>query len=133
MAAGGDYSYFSLDPNIFWLYATPLPGQTPEAIELALLAEIELLKSEAVPAEELERAKNQVEANFAWRQDSVHSRASSLARFEVIGSWRLEERYVPAIRALTAADIQRVARTYFPVDRKNGATLLPADAAPVAK
>ena len=38
LGAGGDYSYFSLDPNLFWLYATPLPGQTPEVIEQALLA-----------------------------------------------------------------------------------------------
>ena len=45
LGAGGDYSYFSLDPNLFWLYATPLPGQTPEVIEQALLAEVELVKA----------------------------------------------------------------------------------------
>ncbi len=50
------------------------------------------LKNEPVPDEELERAKNQIEASFVWRQDSVHSRASSLARFELIGSWRIEDR-----------------------------------------
>ena len=127
MAAGGDYSYFSLDPNIFWLYATPLPGQAPEALEQALLAEVELIKSEPVPAEELERAKNQIEASFVWRQDSVYSRASDLARFELAGSWRLVERYIPSIRAVTAADIQRVARAYFPSDRKNAAVLVPVD------
>jgi len=127
MGAGGDYSYFSLDPNIFWLYATPLPGQAPDALEAALLAEIELVKNEPVPAEELERAKNQMEASFAWRQDSVYSRASILARFELIGSWRIEERYLPMIRAVTPADIQRVARAYFPADRKNAAVLLPAE------
>jgi len=127
MAAGGDYSYFSLDPNIFWLYATPLPGQTPEALEQALLAEIELAKTDPIPAEEIDRAKNQIEAGFIWRQDSVQSRASSLARFELLGSWRLTEQYIPAIRAVTAADLQRVARTYFPAERKNGAVLLPAE------
>ncbi len=128
LGAGGDYSYFSVDPNIFWLYATPLPGQSADAIEQALLAEVELLKSEPVPSEELERAKNQVEAGFVWRQDSVHSRASSLARFELLGSWRLIEQFVPMIRAVTAADIQRVARTYFPAERKNTAVLLPVEA-----
>jgi zinc protease len=127
LSAGGDYSYFSVDPNIFWLFATPLPGQSPEAIERALIEEIERVKAEPVPAEELERAKNQVEASFIWRQDSVHSRATSLARFELVGSWRLLERFVPAVRAVTAADIQRVARAYFPTDRKNAAILLPAE------
>jgi zinc protease len=134
LASGGDYSYFSIDPNIFWLYATPLPGQTPEALEQALMAEIELVKTEPVPAEELERAKNQIEAGFIWRQDSVYSRASLLARFELLGSWRLMERYVPSIRAVTAADVQRVAQRYFPADKKNVAVLLPlAPAAPAER
>ena len=134
LGAGGDYSYFSLNPNLFWLYATPLPGQTPEALEQALLAEIELVKTDPVPAEEIERAKNQIQASFIWRQDSVHSRGSSLARFELLGSWRLAEKYLPSIRAVTAADLQRVARTYFPADRKNVAVLLPAESsAPAAK
>ena len=134
LGAGGDYSYFSLDPNLFWLYATPLPGQTPEVLEQALLAEIELVKAEPIPAEEIERAKNQVEASFVWRQDSVHSRGAALARFELLGSWRLSETYVPLVRGVTAGDLQRVARAYFPADRKNAAILLPAaPAAPAGK
>jgi len=127
LGAGGDYSYFSRDPNLFAFYATPLPGQSAQALERALLAEVELLKSEPVPEEELQRAKNQIEAAFVWRQDSVHSRASSLARFELAGSWRLQADFVPRIRAVTAADLQRVARTHFPTDRKNVAILLPAE------
>jgi zinc protease len=134
LGAGGDYSYFSRDPNLFSFYATPLPGKSPETLEQALLAEIERLKNEPVPEEELERAKNQTEAGFVWRQDSVHSRASSLARFELAGSWRGLEQFVPRIRAVTAADLQRVARTYFPTDRKNIGILLPAeDSKPAAK
>jgi zinc protease len=126
--AGGDYSYFSRDPNLFWLYATALPGQTPEGLERALLAEVERLQSAPVPEEDLERAKNQVEAAFAWQQDSVHSRASMLARFDLASSWRDLDRYVSLIRAVTAADLERVAKAYFPADRKNVAVLRPAGA-----
>ncbi len=132
LGAGGDYSYASRDPNLFWFYATPLPGHTVEGVERALLEEIERLKAEPVPDEELDRAKNQIEASFVWRQDSVHSRASGLARFELLGSWRLLDRFVPMIRAVTAADIQRVARTHFPADRKNVGVLLPAEPSPPA-
>jgi zinc protease len=127
LGAGGDYSYFSIDPNLFSFSATPLPGNTADALEKALWSEIDLLKTERVPDEELERAKNQIEAAFVWQQDSVHSRAASLARFELVGSWRLQAEFVPRIRAVTAADLQRVARTYFPFDRKNVAILLPAE------
>jgi zinc protease len=127
LGAGGEYSYFSRDPNLFSVYATPLPGQTPETLERGLLGELEQLKQEPVPEEELERAKNQIEASFVWSQDSVHSRASVLARFQLIGSWRKLDEFVPRIRAVTAADIQRVARTYFGADGKTVGVLLPAD------
>jgi zinc protease len=129
LGAGGDYSYFSRDPNLFSFSATALPGQKPQVLEEALLSEIELLKKELVPDEELQRAKNQIEAAFVWRQDSVHSRASSLARFELLGSWKLQQEFVPRILAVTAVDLQRVARSYFPTDRKNVGVLLPAEQA----
>jgi len=127
LAVGGEYSYTSLDPALFWFYATPMPGQTPEAVEQALLAEVERLKQEMVPDEELERARNQIEASFIWQQDSVFSRASDLGRFEMLGSWRLLDAFLPRLRTVTAADLQRVARRYFPVDRKNVSILLPAE------
>jgi zinc protease len=134
LGAGGDYPYFSRDPNLFTFYAMPLPGKSAEALEQALLAEIELLKTQPCPEEELERAKNQIEAAFVWQQDSVHSRATSLARFELAGSWQLQADFVPRVRAVTVADLQRVARAYFPTDRKNIGILLPdAESKPAPK
>jgi zinc protease len=124
---GGDYAYLSHDPNLFWFSGTPLPGRSPEELERAIMDEIDLVKSQLVPPEELERAKNQIEAAFVWRQDSVFSRASSLARFELIGSWRSSETFVPLIRAVTAADLQRVARAYFQAHSRTVGTLLPSD------
>ncbi|HMB88183.1 MAG TPA: insulinase family protein, partial [Methylomirabilota bacterium] len=94
--------------------------------------EVEQLKKEPVPAEELERARNQIEASFVWQQDSVFSRASVLGRFEMLGSWRLLDDYLPRIRKVTAADLQQVAQRYFLVDRKNISILLPAEPAAAA-
>ncbi|MGH7393081.1 MAG: M16 family metallopeptidase [Candidatus Rokuibacteriota bacterium] len=125
LEAGGDYPYFSLDPNLFWFWATAMPGQTPETLEQALLDEMERLRREPAPAEELDRAKNQIEAAFVFQQDSVYRRASLLARFETLGGFERLDRFVPAIRAVTAADLQRVARAYFPADRKSLGVLLP--------
>jgi zinc protease len=123
--AGGDYNYFSLDPSLFWFYATAMPGQTPEALEQALLAEMDRLRSEPVTDEELARAKNQIEAHFVFQQDSVHRRASLLARFELIGGYRLQDTFLDSIRAVTAADVARVASTWFPFDKTNVGVLLP--------
>src|SRR5882724_11378720 len=119
LEAGGDYSYFSLDPNLFWFYATPLPGQTPETLEKELLGEMTRLKKEPVGDEELKRAKNQIEAGFVFQDDSVHKRATLLARFELIGGFALKDQYLDKIRAVTAADLQRVAQRYFTADKKN--------------
>jgi zinc protease len=125
LEAGGDYPYFSLDPNLFWCWATAMPGQTPETVETALLAEMERLGREPVSDEELARAKNQIEAGFVFQQDSVHRRAALLARFETIGGYRLLDSFVDRVRAVTAADVQRVARAYFLHDRKTVGVLLP--------
>ena len=125
LEAGGDYSYFSLDPNLFWFWATPLPGQTAATLEKELLAEMDRLRREPVSAEELARAKNQIEAGFVFQEDSVHRRASLLARFELIGGYALKDTYLDGIRAVSAADLQRVARTWFSDDKKNVGILLP--------
>jgi zinc protease len=125
LEAGGDYSYFSLDPNLFWFWATPLPGQTPETMEKELLAHMERLAREPVTDVELTRARNQVEASFVFQEDSIHRRASLLARFELIGGHALKDRYLASIRAVTAADVQRVAARYFEPDRRNVGVLLP--------
>jgi zinc protease len=125
LEAGGDYSYFSIDPSLFWFWATPLPGQTPERLEKELLGEMGRLAQEPVGDEELKRAKNQIEAGFVFQDDSVHRRASLLARFELIGAYGLKDSYLEKIRAVTAADLQRVARTWFTDDKKNVGILLP--------
>jgi zinc protease len=125
LEAGGDYSYFALDPPLFWFWGTPMPGQTPETMEKALLEEMERLKKEPVTAEELTRARNQTEAAFVFQEDSVHRRASLLARFELIGGYVGKDRFLERLRSVTPADIQRVARAYFSDDAKNVGVLIP--------
>jgi zinc protease len=125
LEAGGDYSYFSIDPNLFWFWATPMPGQTSEKLETELSAHMERLKTEPVTDEELARAKNQIEAALVYQDDSIHQRASLLARFELIGGFALKESFMAKIRAVTAADLTRVARAWFAPDKKSVGVLLP--------
>jgi zinc protease len=125
LEAGGDYSFFSIDPNLFWFWATPLPGQTAETLEKELLGQMQRLGRETVSEVELTRAKNQIEAGFVFQDDSIHRRASLLARFELIGGYAQKDKYLDLIRAVTAADLQRVARAYFQDEKKNVGILLP--------
>jgi zinc protease len=125
LEAGGDYSYFAFDPPLFWFWGTPMPGQTPETMEKALLEEMERLKKEPVTDEELTRARNQTEASFVFQEDSVHRRAALLARFELLGSYAGKDKFLERLHGVTAADIQRVASTYFADERKNVGVLIP--------
>lgn len=123
--AGGGYDRESIDPNLFPLYASVMPGKTAEKVEQALTAEIELVKNEPIPDRELQKAKNQIEAGFLFGQDSVFNLARQLAEYEIVAGWRAWEAYLPGIRAVTAADLQRVARAYLTPDNRTVAVLIP--------
>lgn len=110
-ASGGDPTL--RDPSLFVVSATPRPGVALADLEKAALAQIERLKNEDVSDEELRRAKNQIEADFIYQQDSVTDQAERLGYNEMAVGWRYLETYLDRIRAVTAADLRRVARQYF--------------------
>jgi zinc protease len=123
--AGGDYDNISADPNLFYVYAGVMPGKTPEEVEAALLAEIERFKASPVTDDELQKAKNQIEAAFIMGRDSNFNQAMQLGQFESIASWKLLETYVDRIRAVTKEDVMRVAKEYFSADNRTVGTLIP--------
>jgi zinc protease len=123
--AGGDYDDVSADPNLFTLYAGVMPGKTVDEVEKALYAEIERFQDEPVTDEELQKAKNQAEAQFIMSQDSNFYQAMLLGQFETVAEWRLLGKYLDGIRAVTKDDIQRVAREYFSEDNRTVGILVP--------
>ncbi len=123
--AGGDYDNIANDPNLFYLYAGVMPGKTTDEVEKALYLEIEKFKTTPVTDEELQKAKNQVEAAFIMGQDSVFYQAMLLGQYETVASWRLLEKYVDNIRAVTKEDIMRVAQAYFSEDNRTVGILIP--------
>jgi zinc protease len=130
--AGGDYSRLALDPDAFTFYASVLPDKTVEDVERILMAEAERLRSDLVSDEELQRAKNQVEASYLFGQDSTDVRARTLGRYELCRSWRLRDEYLPGIRAVTREDLRRVAQRYFVRERQTTAVLIPVSSGATA-
>jgi zinc protease len=126
LEAGGEYELLALDPDTFTFYVIVLPERTVDEVERALAAEIERLRTELVSEEELERAKNQIEAAYLFGQDAAHDRAATLARAELAGDWRLRDTYLSRIRAVTREALRAVAERYFTLDRRTTAVLLPA-------
>jgi zinc protease len=123
--AAAQYSYTSIDPSLFIAYAQPLPGRSPAEVEAALIEEIEKLKHSPPTAKELEKARNAIEAASIFAQDSLFYQGMMLGEFEAAGDWRRIDDYLPAIRAVTADDLTRVARVYFDADQRTVATLNP--------
>jgi predicted Zn-dependent peptidase len=95
-------------------------GFKPEQVESALYEELEKLKTEPVPAPELQKVKN----NFAAAEyrrigGGNHALLQQLMRTEGLGNWREINEAGPKYQAVTAADIQRVAKKYLVDDQRN--------------
>lgn len=123
--ASAENSLLSYDPNLFYFSATLLPGKEAGEVEGALDEEITRIQTEPVSAEELERAKNQLEASFVYSQDSLFYQGMLLAQHEIVSSWKAIDDYIPSIRRVTPEDIQRVSRAYLTRDNRTVGILVP--------
>jgi zinc protease len=120
-----DNPLLSRDTGLFYISAEPLSGKNMIEVEKVLNEEIERLQRETVGKQELEKAKNQIEADFVYGQDSLFYQAMLLARFEVAVDWRKIDEYIPSIRKVTTEDIQRVAKKYLTPDNRTVGILIP--------
>ena len=125
LGVGVGHSLLSKDPGLFSIGADVLPDKNVADVEKAIDEEIERLQREPVGERELQKAKNQLEAGFIFQQDSLFSQAMRLARYEMVLGWRAIDGYLPAIRAVSAADILRVAKRYLTPDNRTVAVLIP--------
>jgi predicted Zn-dependent peptidase len=99
--------------GIIQVESTVKDGKDPAAVEQALYEELEKLKDEPLPAEELQKIKNQAKANAYRRLSSPFSIAIQLMIYDGFGDWRYINTYAEEVDRVTAADIQRAAKEYF--------------------
>ena len=88
-------------------------GHTPEEVEQGIYDNLEKLKKEEVPPEELQKVKNNFAAAEYRRLSSNYPILMHLIRNDGEGDWREINEAGPKIQAVTAADVQRVANKYF--------------------
>jgi len=108
-----DYDMTSFDPGMFEISAQLRPGIKTDAALAEIDKEVAELQSTPVPAEELQKAKNLEQAGFVFGQDSVFREAMLLGLYQMLGNYRMIDEYMPNIGKVTAADVQRVAKTYL--------------------
>jgi zinc protease len=125
LSADAEHSLLSRDPSLFYISADLLPGKEVAEVEKAFDQEIDRLQREQVGKQELEKAKNQLEASFVFGQDSIFYQAMLLARHEIALDWRAIDNYLPSIHKVSAEDIQRVAKRYLVPDNRTIGILVP--------
>lgn len=126
VSAGASYDTGNRGPALFYLHGVPAAGTTPDVLAAALRAELQRIRDEGISAQELARVKTQAIAAQVYKRDSLMGQAMEIGYLESAGmSWRDEERLLEGLRAVTAEEVQAVAKRYFDDLSLNTARLEP--------
>lgn len=122
---GGDC--FSLqDPGVFYCFAIMQPGHTAEDGRNTLFEEIDKLKNKPMDEKELQKAKNQLEAEFIFNLQSVSDKGSQIGYYQtVLGDYSKLFEEAEKFQQVTAEDVMGVAKKYFDEKNRNVVVLVP--------
>ncbi|WP_462264980.1 M16 family metallopeptidase [Mucilaginibacter sp.] len=116
------YMTGSLDKGMFVVEGKPLEDVSIEDAETAIWRELEKLKTEPVPDNELTKVKNKTESTMVFAEMGLLDKAMNLAYFELLGDAGLLNHETGRYLAVTADAIQSQARQLF--RRDNSSTLI---------
>ena len=108
--------------GLFSVSAQARGAADPDALEAAWYEELARLQTEDIPERELEKVKNGVAADSYRSLESNMSLLIQLAFYETLVDWREINETPKKYDAVTAADIRRVANTYFTENNRSVAT-----------
>jgi predicted Zn-dependent peptidase len=115
----GAFNFSLEDPGLTLAYALVNMGVDPKTVETAINDEVQRLQTTAVDERELQKVKNQIETEFVTANSSVAGIAESLANYHMyFGDAELINNEVDRYLAVTPADIQRVAKTYYTPEQR---------------
>ncbi|MCI0664260.1 MAG: insulinase family protein [Acidobacteria bacterium] len=123
----GAQSYQFVDPGLFTLDITLRPGSTHEEAEREALNVIEKLKTEEVSDKELQKAKNIIITQLIYLRDSPFGVVSAIGEAEGVADWKFYVDLPKMVERVTAADIKRVANTYFTDDNRTVGYFIPKE------
>ena len=112
----------SLDKGMFVLEGKPLENVSMEQAEQALWDEVEKLKTEEVPADELTKVKNKTESTLVFSEMSLLDKAMNLAFYELMGNAENFNHESERFLAVTAQQIKEHANIIF--RKENSSTLV---------
>jgi zinc protease len=105
-------------PGWFSVQLEMLKGPPRERGEQLVLAELKRLAAEPVSPEELQRVKRGLIAGTVFTREDTHELADSIARGVTVNDLDYLKGYLPRIAAVSAAEVQAVARKYLDPERR---------------
>ena len=125
-SAGAGNGLLGRGPQLFVLDAVPAAGKTTAQAEGELRAQVARVAQGGVTVSELKRVKTQWIASQVYQRDSLFAQARSLGSFWALGlPLDADEQLIARLRAITAAQVQHVAGTYFNDDQLSVGVLVP--------
>jgi predicted Zn-dependent peptidase len=116
----------AVGPGLFRVVGTVTPGKSVQALEAAVYAQIERVKNEPIGDWEIEKARNNAKRAVVGGLTSSLQRAMQLAEFAAsYGDVSLINQRVDRMMKVTAADVQRVARTYLVPENRTVVVTMP--------
>ncbi|MGH3183860.1 MAG: M16 family metallopeptidase, partial [Streptosporangiaceae bacterium] len=114
-------------PGLFQLSSTPRPGKPVAELEQAIETDLAQVDESGVKPEEMERVLMQLQTASIGQLQSTLGRAILVGTYAVyFHQPELINTALDRYRAVTAADIQRVGRQYFPAANRTVVITLPA-------
>ena len=126
------WTYNPGNPGLFGMSAL-VEADKFDPARAAMLAEVERMKAAPVTKAELTKAVKQFTAGTLASRKTMQGQAQDLGgNWISAGDLNFSERYLAAVRRITPADLQRVARQYLTTENRTLYALLPKDATPKA-
>jgi predicted Zn-dependent peptidase len=116
------YMSGSLDKGMFVFEGKPLENVSTEAAEAAIWEELERIKTELIPDDELTKVKNKIESTMIFSEMALLDKAMNLASFELLGDADLLNHETGKYLAVTAEEIKDLSNEMF--RRDNSSTLI---------
>ncbi len=99
--------------GVFTFNAEAKGDATPRQLEAAWADEVKRIIEEPIPADELQKVKNQIAADAFRRLDNPFYLMLQLVVFDGLGDWTYIQDWADKTTAVTAGDVKRVAKTYL--------------------
>ena len=114
------------DPYPLLLLATNAPGKSHQDVENAVKATVAEVVEKGVTGAEVKRAQQQIEVSVVLSRDGTYNFTSALGESVASADWKWFLDYVDRVKAVTAADVKRVAQAYLVPDHATVGWFVPS-------